>query len=59
VFDSDIIISSSGSLDKFLFSLDNEGIGLVIVFKSENIDLVLGILNLMLNLECRICCASG
>jgi len=48
-------MSSSGSSDELLFSLDVEGVDLVGVFKSEKISLVLGRLNLMLNLKCKIC----
>jgi len=48
-------MSSSGSSDELLFSLDVEDVGLIGVFKLEKIDLVLGRLNMILNLECKIC----
>jgi hypothetical protein len=52
-------MSSSGSSDELLFSLGFRGVDVIGVFKLEKIDLVLGRLNLILNLECRICWASG
>jgi hypothetical protein len=51
-------MSSSKTSDKLLF-LDVKGLDSAGVFRLEKMDLVLGRLNLILNLECRICWASG
>jgi len=48
-------MSSSKTSDELLLSLDFKSLDSAGMFKLEKMDLVLGELNLILNLECRIC----
>ena len=58
VFELDIKMLSSRTVNELILLLGVKVLGLAEVFKLEKIDLVLGRLNLILNLECRICWAS-